>query len=297
MGKCLKHFDINDDGEKELIVGGYKISSGSGLSYGRSEVKLGTFSQDFDTLNIRTFATVRYREGDNYRSVSLYDLETAYNEENELFISIAYRDSLGTRIDLVSPSNLEIEQTRSLPSVPIKCMSVYSSVIENESDFLICINEDGWLYSIYTDELQIADIIEDFTANVIDLKIGNFDDDEDMEMAVLTRDAFIMYDLGRLSVPSSSQPPWTPETYAITAAYPNPFNNRARIEYTVPQPGRITLTLHDLTGRLVGRLSEGWQTAGTYDIILNADDLPGGAYLIRLEGARGDAVRVVQVVK
>lgn len=46
------------------------------------------------------------------------------------------------------------------------------------------------------------------------------------------------------------------------AAHPNPFNPRVRIDYTVARPGRLTVTIHDLRGRLVRTLLDGPVTTG-----------------------------------
>ena len=219
-----------------------------------------------------------------------------YNEVT--LIGVVVYDLSGFWIRLLSTGDLSVvDSLRIYEDVIYSMMSYRAHAGAEEDEFIVMISRRGNLYSIGLDGLELADRIENFAPEFRDAYIGNFDDDEDMEMAVLTADAFIMYDLGRLSAPTGSQPPWTPETYSITAAYPNPFNSRARIEYTVPLPGFVTLTVHDLSGRTISRLSDGWQNAGDYNTILNADNLPGGAYLIRLEGNQGDAVRVVQVVK
>ncbi|MFN2369530.1 MAG: T9SS type A sorting domain-containing protein [Candidatus Krumholzibacteriia bacterium] len=62
-------------------------------------------------------------------------------------------------------------------------------------------------------------------------------------------------------VPSGPVP-----AHFAAAAYPNPFNPRVRIDYAVARPGRLTVTIYDLRGRLVRTLlDEQVEAAGSVD--------------------------------
>ena len=55
-----------------------------------------------------------------------------------------------------------------------------------------------------------------------------------------------------------------PETTALLPNYPNPFNPETWIPYQLAKPADVTLTLYDITGRVVRNLDLGHQRAGMY---------------------------------
>jgi endo-1,4-beta-D-glucanase Y len=60
------------------------------------------------------------------------------------------------------------------------------------------------------------------------------------------------------------------------------------IGYTVSRTGQVSLSLYDLTGRLVRNLVTGNQQAGTYHLpVISTGALSGGSYLIRLATPEG----------
>ena len=70
-------------------------------------------------------------------------------------------------------------------------------------------------------------------------------------------------------------------------AAPNPFNPRTTIRYDLPVAGRVRLDLYDLRGHLVRRLADGVRPAGAHAVLLDADGLASGIYLLRLQGPDG----------
>ena len=70
-------------------------------------------------------------------------------------------------------------------------------------------------------------------------------------------------------------------------AVPNPTRSEAAISYTLPQAARVSLTLHDVAGRLLATLSDATEAAGAHRQAWNGvgdkgDRLPAGVYLLRL---------------
>ena len=83
-------------------------------------------------------------------------------------------------------------------------------------------------------------------------------------------------------------------------ALPNPFAGESSIRFSLPVSSDIRLTLHDVLGRVVRTLAEGWFPAGPHAIpwtVRNHAGLPvaPGVYLARLvtEGERGTTKIVV----
>ncbi|MBI5058697.1 T9SS type A sorting domain-containing protein [candidate division KSB1 bacterium] len=63
---------------------------------------------------------------------------------------------------------------------------------------------------------------------------------------------------------------------------PNPFNAMTRISYAVASPGTVNMTIHDLGGRVIAELLNGWQDAGEHAVSFNAAGLASGTYFCRL---------------
>jgi hypothetical protein len=66
---------------------------------------------------------------------------------------------------------------------------------------------------------------------------------------------------------------------------PNPFQVETRLSFQLPSAGPARLTVHDVTGREVARLVDGWLGAGQHTAILRAEGLANGVYWFRLDAA------------
>jgi len=74
-----------------------------------------------------------------------------------------------------------------------------------------------------------------------------------------------------------------PSVFTLFPAYPNPFNARASITYSIPKPSHIRLSIHDLQGREVAVLHEGMSNPGVHTHSWDASGLPSGLYICRME--------------
>ena len=77
-----------------------------------------------------------------------------------------------------------------------------------------------------------------------------------------------------------------PESFSMKS-YPNPFNASVNIAYSLEQGGQTTLSIYDLTGRLVNQLVSGDIPAGDHFASWTGLDTSGqpvssGMYLVRL---------------
>ena len=77
---------------------------------------------------------------------------------------------------------------------------------------------------------------------------------------------------------------------------PNPAQANTIIEYDLPQPGRVRLTVFDLHGRRVKTLVDALMGTGRHAVHWNGSDaegirLPAGSYLYRLQTERGSSTR------
>ena len=73
----------------------------------------------------------------------------------------------------------------------------------------------------------------------------------------------------------------TPTTYALNAAYPNPFNPSTQIEFDLPEDAFVSLNVFDVLGRRVGELANGNYAAGYHSATWNATGVASGVYFAR----------------
>jgi hypothetical protein len=73
----------------------------------------------------------------------------------------------------------------------------------------------------------------------------------------------------------------TPARFELSN-YPNPFNPVTMIEYRLPQPSHIKLSIYNLCGKHVSTLVNAWQNAGEHHITFDADGLSSGVYLCKI---------------
>lgn len=73
-----------------------------------------------------------------------------------------------------------------------------------------------------------------------------------------------------------------PNKFTLSAAYPNPFNPSAHIQYTVPRNSFVTLEVYNILGQKVATLFSGVRQAGKYTAVFNGDTYASGVYFYRL---------------
>lgn len=79
--------------------------------------------------------------------------------------------------------------------------------------------------------------------------------------------------------------------------YPNPFNASTVVQFSLPSGGRASLTVYDLLGREVLVLANGYFESGTHSLKWQAQDLPSGIYLLRLNSHFGSTIRKTIIVR
>jgi len=106
--------------------------------------------------------------------------------------------------------------------------------------------------------------------------------DENTESS-LTRDAPIVAARSNNSLHSSNT--ITKNTLAVR---PNPFYQQAVIDYQLTKTGSLWIGLHDITGKIVKVLhNQTNREAGTYQLVLNSDQLDNGAYWLTMRTQEG----------
>jgi len=73
-----------------------------------------------------------------------------------------------------------------------------------------------------------------------------------------------------------------PKSFYLFNNYPNPFNPTTNIKYSVKENSYISITVYDVTGRLVAELVKQKQMAGTYEVDFDGSALASGLYFYSL---------------
>jgi hypothetical protein len=80
-----------------------------------------------------------------------------------------------------------------------------------------------------------------------------------------------------------------PTDFTLVGNFPNPFNPTTVIRYGLPEPAMVSVTVYSVLGQEVARLIDGYQQAGTYDMVWDGRPTGGsngtassGVYLCRM---------------
>lgn len=89
-----------------------------------------------------------------------------------------------------------------------------------------------------------------------------------------------------------------PAVFVLQGNYPNPFNPATEIRFTLREAGRVTLRVFDVTGREVALLlDEAPLAAGAQAVAFEAEALPSGTYVYRLEAGGRSAAGTMTLLK
>ena len=87
-----------------------------------------------------------------------------------------------------------------------------------------------------------------------------------------------------------------PAEFHLSNAFPNPFNAATRITYRIPDATVVTISVMDISGRLVQTLVDGEKPSGTHAVTWDAHTETSGVYFIRLETAGFKSTRKLVLI-
>jgi hypothetical protein len=88
-----------------------------------------------------------------------------------------------------------------------------------------------------------------------------------------------------------------PVTFGIHESYPNPTNGPVKLSFGVEIDGMVSLSVYDLSGRLVTSLVSGEYKTGNYQVIWNTDFVSSGLYLVKLAVPNRSQTKKIAVLK
>ncbi len=81
------------------------------------------------------------------------------------------------------------------------------------------------------------------------------------------------------------------------AVSPNPFNPMTEISFILDNPGNVSLTVYDVSGREVVTLAQGWMSSGMHSAVFDGTELSSGVYLASLRAAGTQETMKLLLVK
>jgi hypothetical protein len=88
-----------------------------------------------------------------------------------------------------------------------------------------------------------------------------------------------------------------PEQFALSAAYPNPFNPTTVLNLDLNQDGFVSVKVYNVVGQVVAELVNGYMDAGYHTFTWNAGSIASGMYLIRVEAGTHIATQKIMLLK
>jgi hypothetical protein len=89
-----------------------------------------------------------------------------------------------------------------------------------------------------------------------------------------------------------------PNAFILQPAFPNPFNAVTSIRYGLPYSTHVSISIYDVSGRLIDELYSGESQAGFQTVIWNAEKFRSGVYLVRLKASSGfSTVQKVMLIR
>jgi hypothetical protein len=88
-----------------------------------------------------------------------------------------------------------------------------------------------------------------------------------------------------------------PMAYGISDAYPNPFNPVVTIDYEITMDSEVNIFVYDLNGRMVSELVNGYQSAGSYPVVWDAQELSSGVYMVNMTAGDYSTIQKVMLIK
>jgi hypothetical protein len=88
-----------------------------------------------------------------------------------------------------------------------------------------------------------------------------------------------------------------PSPAVLHQNFPNPFNPRTVVSFTLPAASPVRLDVLDLQGRRVAKLVDQTMPAGPHAVTFDGENLPSGMYIARLITDHGSTERKMMLVR
>ena len=88
-----------------------------------------------------------------------------------------------------------------------------------------------------------------------------------------------------------------PEKFALSSAYPNPFNPSTSLDLSLNNNGHVSVKVYNVLGQLTATLVNGNMDAGYHTLTWDASNMASGMYFVRVETGSNTAVQKLMLMK
>ncbi|RPH95940.1 T9SS C-terminal target domain-containing protein [candidate division KSB1 bacterium] len=88
-----------------------------------------------------------------------------------------------------------------------------------------------------------------------------------------------------------------PQRFALSAAYPNPFNAETVLTFDVPHAAPVRVAIYDVQGQLTKTIADGMLPAGSHRLHWNGSAFASGIYFVRAQSDGFSAARKIVLLK
>lgn len=81
-----------------------------------------------------------------------------------------------------------------------------------------------------------------------------------------------------------------PSGYTLQQNFPNPFNPSTEITFSVPEKSDVSLTVFDISGRIVAKLANNSYARGVHTVEWDASEMASGVYFYRISAKGNNGV-------
>ena len=88
-----------------------------------------------------------------------------------------------------------------------------------------------------------------------------------------------------------------PEEFALSAAYPTPFNPTTSLDLSLDSSGSVSVKIYNVVGQVVATLASGHMNAGYHTLTWDASNMASGMYFVKVEAGSNVAVQKMMLMK
>ena len=221
-----------------------------------------------------------------WRGLALYDGNT-WSFINPTDITLTFLKRSGDKIFAYNKNTIYEYYGNTLNSIPqidslltVNFLSVKSVAVDNHNNLWVG-TDNGRLIKYSSGSSKIFDVA---SSGIRDIAV-----DKDNNLWLITYEGCFVFNEDKIVTVKNETA--SPADYTLYQNYPNPFNPTTKIKFSIPSvetqdftsQQSVRLIIYDVLGREIATLVNKKMTPGTYEATFNANNLPSGVYLYRIE--------------
>jgi len=193
-----------------------------------------------------------------------------------------------------------------LPDVPVNCLALrYISGWEKE----LIVGTDVGVFIAVDNEIMLPRILDwqeyaDNLPSTIVLDVEIVEAADKLRCAAFGRGIYETNLSGSMSVPGNKNMVTVnkakneiPLEYSLSQNFPNPFNPKTKIKFSIPRNGMVKIVLYDILGNEVKTLINEIKQAGNYEIGFDASQISSGVYVYKMTSGDYQSSKKMTVIK